>query len=37
MYARNEFNALADYLWITKKEYKSLKKQDIQDIFIKTN
>ena len=28
---------LADYLIKTKREFKKLKKQDIQDIFIKTN
>ena len=28
---------LADHLQKTKKEYRNLKKQDIHDIFIKTN
>ena len=28
---------LVDHLLKTKKEYKNLKKQEIQDIFIKTN
>ena len=29
--------ALVDHLLKTKKEYKNLKKQKIEDIFIKTN
>ena len=31
------FIVLVDYLEKTKKEYKRLKKQEIQNIFIKTN
>ena len=37
MYEMHLHIALVDHLQKTKKEYKNLKKQEIHDIFIKTN
>ena len=37
MYLRFQYRVLVDHLQKTKKEYKSLKKQEIHNIFIKTN
>ena len=37
LYSLDLHIVLVDHLQKTKKEYKNLKKQEIQDIFIKTN